>query len=145
MNLNKMAMKDAAEWARAEMFFGEGAGTRRKLLGAEIEQKVASIPGYDEAFNNAYSMQNMAEHAIKATKERRHIDRTAKLGKNAKALMRGDRRGMSTGVLVIFAVGYVAHQTGYDQKALKEAKKYYRKAKAEIAARKLRHNFKKDK
>lgn len=145
MNLNKMVMKDAAEWARAEMFFGEGAGTRRKLLNAEIAQKGTTIPGYAEAFEEAYSMQDMAEHALKATKERRHIDRTAAVSKNAKAIMRGDRRGMSTGVLIVVGIAVVAHQTGYDEVAIKEIKKYYKKAKAEIAVRKLRHNFNKGK
>ena len=43
-------------------------------------------------------------------------------------------------VFVIITVGVVAHQTGYDQPALKEGKKYYRKIKAELATRKLRRS-----
>lgn len=143
MNINKIAANDASNWARADMFFGEGAGTRRKLLHAEINHKVVSIPGYLEAYDKAYGKQDMAKHAIKAAKERRHIDRSEKLGKNAKALLRGDRRGMSTGVLVLVGIGYVAHQTGYDKVALKEAKKYYKKLKTEIAVRKLARDPKK--
>ncbi len=57
------------------------------------------------------------------------------VGKNVGALLRGDQRGLSTGVLVVIAVGYVAHQTGYDRKALDEAEKQYRKIKAKIEAR----------
>ncbi len=141
MNLNKIASADASEWARAEMFFGEGAGTRRKLLNAAIVQKSTNIPGYLELFEKAYSKQDMALHAIKAAKERQSIDRSVKMAKNAKALMRGDRRGLSTGVLVIFAIGYYAHQTGYDKVALVEAKKFYRKTKAKLAARKLLYDI----
>ena len=139
MNLNKLAAQDAAKWAGAQMFFGEGAGTRRKLLNAEILDKQAMIPGYYDMFMNAYEKQNMAEHALRAVKERKHIDRATKLGKNVKSVLRGDKRGLSTGVLIIVGVGYVAHQTGYDRIALEEGKKYYRKIRAEIAARKL-HN-----
>ena len=141
MNIAKLAAKDAAEWARAEMFFGEGAGTRRKLLEAEIAHKIENISEYHEAFKRAYANQNMAEHAIKAAKERKNIDRAAKVSKNVNALIRGDRRSLSTGVFIIFAIGYVAHQTGYDQKAYDEGKKYYRKLKKEIAIRKMQRQW----
>jgi hypothetical protein len=143
MNITKMAAKDAAEWARAEMFFGEGAGTRRKLLEAEIGHKVENISDYSEAFNKAYESQNMADHAIKAAKERKHIDRMEKVSKNTRALVRGDRRGFSTGVAIIFAVGYVAHQTGYDKVALEKGKKYYSKIRYRIAFKKYQRDSKK--
>lgn len=141
MNINKLAAEDAARWARAEMFFGEGAGTRRKLLSAEIARKVETISEYHELFQKAYNKQNFADHAIKAAKERKSIDRATKLGKNAKALLRGDRRGLSTGLLVIATIVVVAHQTGYDEVALKEAKKYYCKAKLEYKKRQFAHDW----
>jgi len=145
MNLEKLAASDAAKWARAEMFFGEGAGTRRKLLAAEIDHKVETISHYKEEFANAYLMQDMAEHAIKAAKERQHIDRAVKISKNTRALVRGDRRGLSTGLAIIAGIAYVAHQTGYDKIALAKGKIYYRKVllkiRSEIATRKLRHEF----
>ncbi len=93
MNINKLATADATNWARAEMFFGEGAGTRRKLLSADIGHKVERISGYNEAFQKAYNKQNFADHAIKAAKERKRIDRSAAFGKNVRALARGDRPG----------------------------------------------------
>ncbi len=55
MNINKLAATDAAKWARAEMFFGEGAGTRRKLLDADITHKSVNFPGYVEAFQKGVS------------------------------------------------------------------------------------------
>ena len=141
-SINRIAESDAAKWARAEMFFGEGAGTRRKLLEAEISHKVENVSGYHEAFQKAYSKQNMAEHAIKAAKERQRIDRTNMIGKNARALIRGDRRSLSTGLFVIVTIAYVAHQTGYDQVVFDEGKKYYRKVKADIDARRRRNSTK---
>jgi hypothetical protein len=141
VNISKIAAKDAAEWARAEMFFGEGAGTRRKLLEAEIAHKVENLSDYNELFKKAYSKQNMADHAAKAAKERKHIDRMAKVSKNARALVHGDRRGLSTGVFVIVAIGYVAHQTGYDKVALEEGKKQYHKIKTRFDIWKLKRDI----
>lgn len=145
MNLSKLAASDAAKWARAEMFFGEGAGTRRKLLKAEITDKMAKIEGYNAMFTKAYDAQNMAEHAIKAAKERKHIDRMSTLNKNTKSLLRGDKKGLSTGVLVVVGIGYVLYQTGYDRVLIREAKTYYRnterKIKVKMAAYKLQRDF----
>lgn len=143
MNLEKMAAADAAEWARAEMFFGEGAGTRRKLLNAALDHKVSHIPGYNDLFEKAYSKLNMGDIAMKAIKERQSIDRAAVLSKNAKALLRGDRRGLSTGVLVVVTVGYVCYQMGWDKVIIREGKHYYKKAKSEVKARKFRSDLKK--
>lgn len=36
---NREARKDASEFARAQMFYGEGAGTRRKLIRATVDAK----------------------------------------------------------------------------------------------------------
>lgn len=140
MNISKIAAKDAAEWARAEMFFGEGAGTRRKLLWAEIATKVKKIPGYSEDFESAYESQNLAEHAIKAAKERQSIDRMNMVRKNTRAIVRGDRRSLSTGLAIVAAIGYFAHQTGYDKVLLEKGKKYYRKLKTDRAIRKIQRD-----
>lgn len=141
MNIDKIAAKDAKEWAAAELFFGEGAGTRRKLLAADIGYKTENVSEYYPAFKKAYDQQNFSQLAMKAAKERKNIDRANMLGKNARAIIRGDRRGLSTGLAVVVGIVYVAHQTGYDQKALIEGKKQYKKIKSkvkyELAKRKI--------
>lgn len=38
--LQKDAQKDAREWARAKAYYGEGAGTRRKLLKNALSEKM---------------------------------------------------------------------------------------------------------
>lgn len=139
MNIDKLAAKDAAKWAYAEMFFGEGAGTRRKLLSAEIAHKVENISEYNEAFNKAYSKQNFANLAVKAAKERQHIDRSVKVSKNVRGLLGGNRQGLSTGVLILVTVAVVANQTGYDKVIIKQAKKYYRMLQINIEVSKLRY------
>lgn len=128
-NLNKIAEHDAFNWARAEMFFGKGAGTQRKLVWAEIHEKMIRIPGYEEAFQKAYSQQDMAQHAVKAAKMRKNIDRAALVNRNTKALIRGDRRNLSPILAVAIAGGFLLHETGYDKVALEKAKVYKAKAK----------------
>lgn len=143
MNIEKIAAKDAAKWAEAELFFGEGAGTRRKLLSADIGYKTENVSEYYPAFKKAYDSLNFSQLAMNAAKERQSIDRMNMVSKNARAIIRGDRRGLSTGVAIVVGIAWVAHQTGYDKKALIQGKKYYKKAKAEFALRKYRYNYNK--
>lgn len=138
--LEKMASKDAHNWARAEMFFGEGAGIRRRHLDAEINEKMATIPGYLEMFNQMYAKQDLAEHAIKAAQERKKIDAMTKAGKNMRAIKSGNLAGLSTGVYVVVGGAILARQTGYDKKIAAEVKKQYRKAKQEISYRRAKRN-----
>ena len=135
--IEAMAAKDAERWAFAELFFGEGAGTRRKLLNAELTPKY-NMPGYFEAFSEAYEKLNMQDLAEKAIKERERLDRAAKTGQNLRALKSGNLRGLSNGVFIAVGVAYVAHATGYDKKAVAEGKRLYKKAKTELKFRKAR-------
>lgn len=122
MNVKKMASEDAANWAYAEMFFGEGAGTRRKLLEATIATRVERITGYHEAFKKAYEKQDMAKHAINAAKERQRLDHIGFIGKNFKAIVRGDVRNVSPVLLVGLVGAYYAHQTGLDRRMYRWAR-----------------------
>lgn len=130
MDVNKIAKKDAFDWARAEMFFGAGAGTRRKLLNAQIEDKVAKIPGYVELFEDWYGKQNFADHAIAAAKERKRIDRMVSLKRNGKGLLTGNRRQMSTVVVGTVVVYGVLYEAGIVEDPITEGKKRYAQAKA---------------
>lgn len=117
-NFMKEAQKDAFEYASAQMAYGDGAGTRRKLIESAVSYKAARIPGYGNEFDKAVFSQDMAKHAATAKRQRKTKDVGAVASKNIKALARGDKNGMSTPLIVgIVALG-VAHQTGYDKKAL---------------------------
>jgi hypothetical protein len=129
--LEALATADAKRWAAAEMFYGEGAGTRRKLLTAELGERFDD-PLYNELFNNAYEALDMNKFAELAIKERKAIDRAAKTGKNFRALKSGNLSNLSTGVFIIAGVAYVAHQTGYDKIIWAETQKAYKKAKIEV-------------
>lgn len=139
-NLDKMAAKDAENWARAEMFFGEGAGIRRKHLQADIDSKTATIPGYLERFTAFYESQDMAEHAIAAAKERKRIDAGLKASKNLRALKNGNTQNLSVGIFVVLGAYVVARETGVDKSIEAEAKKLWARGKREIATRKAARN-----
>ena len=81
----KEATKDAEEYARAKMYYGEGAGTRRKLINATVKQK-SKDPAYKKAFDDALSKQDMSVHAAKARAERKSNDAKAGVAKTARGL-----------------------------------------------------------
>lgn len=131
MNISKQAQKDAVEYARAQMFFGDGAGIRRRIIDAKVSDYMERDPNYAQAFELALSKQNWADAAAKAVKERKRIDRGKSVNRNMRAVLTGDRsKATSSVVVVLIVAGYAAHETGYDEVILKEAKKQYYAAKA---------------
>lgn len=80
---NREAKKDAQEHARAKMFFGEGAGNRRKLIKATVEAKAKRDPSYKKAFDHHLGKQDMSTHASKARMERKRTDRKVKTKQQA--------------------------------------------------------------
>lgn len=86
--VHKIAGKDAKEHARAKLFYGEGAGTRRKLINAKVEYNRKNVPGYSKAFDAHASAQNLSDHSNKAIKERDSIDRRNRNKKRAGAIAR---------------------------------------------------------
>ena len=55
---NRQAKKDAKEYARAKMFYGEGAGTRRKLIKAKVNER-SKNEYYKKQFDSYLESQNM--------------------------------------------------------------------------------------
>lgn len=80
--VEKDARKDAAEFARARAFHGEGAGTRRKLIKQTVESKSKNAD-YKKAFDHHLGQQDQAKHVEKAVSERKRIDRTTKTKQRA--------------------------------------------------------------
>lgn len=73
----KMAKKDAKRYANAKMYYGEGAGTRRKLLKAELDKKQKD-PVYKEAFGRYAENADYARSAQRAKVERKTRDTAIK-------------------------------------------------------------------
>lgn len=92
--IRRYAKQDAEEYANAKMFYGEGAGNRRKLINATVKQR-SKQAGYKEEFERQLAQQDMVKAASRARTERK-----AKDAKKASAA----------------AVYAVAHATGIDKK-----------------------------
>ena len=69
------------------MFYGETAGTKRKLLNAELNKKKTRIPGYEEAFDKALQEVDYAKSAKKAVTKRHTIDTAYKTRVSVKKIL----------------------------------------------------------
>lgn len=124
-NVQKQAQRDATEYARAHMSYGEGAGTRRKLIYGTVEYKMKTVPGYETAFYKAAEHQDMAQFAKEAKKaERRRAVNTA-VSRNTKALLSGKYENVNTALLVVGTATYFAHRYDIDKKVWQAAKSKY--------------------
>lgn len=80
------ARKDAKEFTAAKMFYGEGAGTRRKLIKAKVEAKSAKDPNYKKAFDNHVGNTDMGKRAEQARGKRKRKDAVNTTAKTARGI-----------------------------------------------------------
>ena len=106
---NREAKKDAKEYARAKMFYGEGAGTRRKLINKSVEAKAKRDPSYKQAFDYHLENQDLSEHAQKARSERRRKDTVNSTKKTVRGI-KNLAMGTGAAVTTTAAAGYYAYQ-----------------------------------
>lgn len=102
---SREARKDADEFAKAKMFYGEGAGTRRKLIKAKVEAKAGKDPNYKKAFDHHLNNQDMGKRAEKARGERKRKDvvkGTAKTARGVKNLALGTGAPVAISALVVY-------------------------------------------
>lgn len=131
-NIKTQAKRDAAEYARAQLFHGEGAGIRRNLIGARVAGMEVRHPNYAKLFDEALAEQDWADHATKAVRERKRIDAGKFLKRNGSALVTGRTQNLSAGIAVAVAVYAICNQTGADEVIGREMKKAYKKAETEV-------------
>lgn len=125
-SIQRQAEKDATEYAAAYMSYGEGAGTRRRLIEGTVEYKMRTIPGYSDAFHKASEKQNMAAHAKKAKTDNRRKNVNASVARNTKAVVTGKYENVNTGILIVGAAAVLLHKTGYDKKIVEVGKRKYK-------------------
>lgn len=141
---SREAKRDANEFAKAKMFYGEGAGTRRKLIKATVESKAKKDPEYQKAFDYHLNNQDLGKRASQARGERRRKDVVSKTGKTARGAYRSLTGGFGSVSMASAAVagGYlIAKQRGYDRVVLNAAKTTYRSVVNNVQARKLAEEF----
>lgn len=107
----RAAKKDAKEFTKAKMFYGEGAGTRRKLIKTKTEARAKRDPTYKKIFEDAVAQTDMAKRASGAAGERGRADAKIKAKRGAKQVghaVRGNSQHSS-----ILALATVAGATYY--------------------------------
>ena len=122
----RAAKRDAKEYARAKMYYGEGAGNRRKLIKATVEQRKKNDPFYSDEFERQLAKQDMASHASKARTERRTRDVAKTTVKTTRGVI---NQVLHTGARVTASAATiyaVAHYTGLDQKIIDWGKVHMR-------------------
>lgn len=127
---NRTAHKDAVEFARAKLFYGEGAGNRRKLIKATVEAKSKKDPTYKAAFDHHLNQQDLSVHASKARGERRRKDIKSTTGKNARAINRainGPFAGPVAATALLGAFG-AARASGLDKKVMNAGRAFFNQA-----------------
>lgn len=124
---NKAAKADAEEFTKAKLFYGEGAGTRRKLIKAKVEARSAKDQLYKKAFDHHVAKTDLGKRAKQATKTRKRTDRknaVKKTGKGVGHITRGNSQYANTAaVAAVGAAGY-AHRKGLDKKAMNAGKDF---------------------
>ena len=129
--VRRKARKDAKEYARAKMYYGEGAGNRRKLINATVKER-SKDPNYKSEFDKALSKQDMSKHASAAKRERKVKDTKNAAGKMGRGLVNaavGNVARASAAALVVYAG---LHYTGADKVIAAQAKKTVGKVMDEV-------------
>ena len=105
------AKKDAKEYTKAKSFYGEGAGTRRKLIKQKVEYNSKHIPGYKEAFGHYVKNTDMNKRANQAVRERKVKDVKNSAGKAVRGvgnILAGRIRYVGSSMVI----GYTALRIG---------------------------------
>ncbi len=122
------AKKDAEEFTRAKLFFGEGAGTRRKLIKATVEQRM-SDPHYKKAFDHYVNQTDLSKRADQAKSQRRRKDivsSTKKTARGVKNTILNNGAPVTITALAVAGVAQEAHARGLDKKAAEMGKQAVR-------------------
>lgn len=130
---SREAKKDAQEFARAKMFYGEGAGTRRKLINNSVAAKSKRDPAYKKAFDHHLENQDLSKHASKARSERKRkdtVNSTTKTVRGIRHIMNDNPQYASAAAVLIFGAAGAAKKAGLDKKAVGLAKETYASVKA---------------
>lgn len=116
--VRREARRDAKESTRAKMYYGEGAGVRRRNINAIVKQK-SKDPTYKAEYEKAYAKQDLSKARRSAQRQRTITDKT-------KGFRQGFRQGAGN---VGFAAATAASAAiGYAIKNPKETKAFIQNA-----------------
>lgn len=122
------AKSDAAEFTKAKLSYGQGAGTRRKLIGAKVAER-SKNPHYKKAFDEHLGNQDLAKRARQA-KVGHNVRATGRsTAKTARGVHRSLTGGFGSVTLASAAIAgaiVLGRKTGADQAAMKKANQFLR-------------------
>lgn len=109
------AGRDAKESAKAKMYYGEGAGVRRRLINNSVKSK-SKDPLYKAEFEKALANQNMAKAASQARSQRKRTDISNSTRKTVRGIghtLRGNSQYASLAAVTLVGIGAY----GYNNRA----------------------------
>lgn len=112
---HKQARKDARETARSKMYYGEGAGVRRRNINSVVKQR-SKDPTYKKAFDEEYAKQDMGKARRDAERRRKTTDRVEPIktgiGRGVKKAVRAGTKAVTfaaTTAAGVAASYYIRH------------------------------------
>lgn len=117
--LDREAHKDAKEHVQAKLYYGQGAGTRRKLIKAKIEGKSAKNSDYAKAVKFHIDDQDVEKQLGKIKGQHARATAKATTAKTSRGIINTIRGNpQAAGASVAAATGAVIfiHKTGIDRK-----------------------------
>lgn len=135
--VDRAASKDAKEFTQAKMYYGDGAGTRRKLIKNSVESK-SKDPNYKKAFDAHVAKTDMGQRVSQAQSKRKRTDTVEgakKTGRGVIHTLKGNPQYASAAATVVVAGAVFAHKAGVDKMLMNAGKTAVSKAKAANSAK----------
>ena len=113
--VRRRARRDAKEFTQAKMYYGEGAGNRRKLIKATVKAR-SKDPFYKSEFDKAVANTNMSKRASQARRQRGRKNARNATGKTVRGVGNIATGNVSRagGALALGYLGYqAAKRTGH--------------------------------
>lgn len=106
--VRRRARRDAKEFTQAKMYYGEGAGNRRKLIKATVKAR-SKDPFYKSEFDKAVANTDMSKRASQARRQRGRKNARNSAGKTVRGVgnIATGNVGRAGGAL---ALGYLGYQ-----------------------------------
>ena len=141
---NRQALKDAKEFTQAKQFYGDGAGTRRKLIKKTVDQR-SKDEAYKKAFDHHVENTDWAKRSSQAISRRKRTDTVEGAKKTTRGithLVAGNPQYASAAAILLFGAAGAAYKAGVHNHVAKYGKTVYSKAKVEFRAQQIKRQFK---
>ncbi|QFG09306.1 hypothetical protein SEA_SLOOPYJOE_11 [Arthrobacter phage Sloopyjoe] len=129
---NRMASKDAKEYIEAKMYYGEGAGVRRRQIKAVVSER-SKDDSYKKAFDEHVNGQDLAKASAKAHSKRKRTDvvkGTKKTARGINHIINGNPQYASAAAALVVGGAMYIHKSGIDKLVMDKGKTMYSEAKS---------------